>query len=220
MSEAQPGSESTPRGPGRPAQISRHQVVTAACTIADAEGLNAVSMRAVAKHLGVAAMGLYRHITDKESLLEAMVEQVAAEYDYTQLPTAWRDGLVALARQQRALIARHPWLPDLASRYHPLGPATLAYVECTLSLFERAGTPPSSQLETVGLFNGIVTTLCVAATRPAREPDEDQRQRLIALLATGDYPCFAALAGHPHMDLDVEFDRIVGRLIDGLAHGG
>lgn len=72
----------------------------------------------------------------------------------------------------------------------------------------------------MGLFKGIVTTLCVAATRPTREPDADQRQRLIALLATGDYPRFAAMASHPPMDLDVELDRIVGRPIESLAHVG
>ena len=174
-------------------------------------------MRAVGMELGVAPMGLYRHIADKEALLEAMVELVAAEYDLDTLPGTWREALVELARQQKSIIERHPWLPELTSRYHPLGPATLAYVERALQLFEQAGTPRASLLETVGLFNGLVTALVVAATTPTRSVDEARQRELETLLSSGQYPIFTALAGQPHLDLDQEFDRLVLRVIDGLA---
>lgn len=173
-------------------------------------------MRAIGRTLGVAAMGLYRHITDKSELLQAMVEFVAAEYDLDALSQDWRTGLVQLAQQQRALIARHPWLPTLASRYHPLGPATLAYVERVLELLDRAGTPQTSLLETAGLFNGLVTAIAVAANSPPPALT-DNREQLEALLATGAYPRFAALAGQPHLNLDDEFERLVLRLVDGLT---
>lgn len=205
------------RGPGRPALITRDDVVRTACEIADAEGLPAVSMRAVANQLDVTPMGLYRHVADKQALVAAMAERVATEYRLDALPGQWREALVQLARQQKALIERHPWLPELASRHHPLGPATLAYVERALGLFEQAGTPRTSLLETVGLFNGFVTALAVAADTPAREVAADDQLALQALLASGRYPRFAALAGQPHIDLDDEFDRLVLRLISGLA---
>ncbi len=205
------------RGPGRPALISHGDAVRAACDIADAKGIDAVSMRAVGKELGVTQMGLYRHIADKQALLQAMVEHVSAEYDLTALPREWRAALVQLARQQLSIITRHPWLPELASRHHRLGPATLAYVERALGLFEQAGTPRGSLLETVGLFNGLVTTLAVAATTPPREVDEGEQHALTALLASGQYPKFAALSGQPHLDLTREFNRLVLRLIDGLG---
>lgn len=176
-------------------------------------------MRAVALKLGVAPMGLYRHVADKEALLEAMVELVAAEYDLDTLPTTWRQALVQLAVQQKAIIERHPWLPELASRHHPLGPATLAYVERALQLFERAGTPRASLLETVGLFNGLVTALVVAGTTPTKGLDEAHQRELETLLSSGQYPMITALAGQPHLDLDREFDRLVLRLVDGLAQG-
>ena len=211
-------SESTPARRGRPATIGAAAIVSAACEIADEQGLAAVSMRAVAGRLGVAAMTLYRHIPDKEQLLAAMVEQAAGEYDFTALtPLHWHDDLVALARQQRDIITRHPWLPELASRFHPLGPATLAYVECVLGLFHAGGVPPAAQLETVGLFNGFVTALATASQRqPPAAPDQD----LLDLLATGQYPHFAAVAGRAlpaPLDLEREFDRLVGRIVDGLV---
>ena len=210
-------SESTPAQRGRPATIGAAAIVAAACDIADEKGLPAVSMRAVAGRLGVAAMSLYRHIPDKEQLLAAMVEQVAGEYDLTTLtPAHWRDDLVALARQQRDIIARHPWLPELASRFHPLGPASLAYVERVLGLFHAGGAPRQSQLETVGLFNGFVTALAAASLRP---PPTAPHQDVMDLLATGQYPHVAAVAGRtlpPHLDLDREFDRLVARIVDGL----
>jgi len=211
-------SASMPARRGRPATIGAAAIVSAACEIADEQGLAAVSMRAVAGRLGVAAMSLYRHIPDKEQLLAAMVEQAAGEYDLTALtPMHWRDDLVVLARQQRDIITRHPWLPELASRFHPLGPATLAYVECVLGLFHAGGVPPAAQLETVGLFNGFVTALSTAGLRqPPMAPDQD----LVDMLATGQYPHFAAVAGRAlpaPLDLEREFDRLVGRIVDGLV---
>ena len=170
-------------------------------------------------------MGLYRYVPNKARLLEAMVEHVAAEYDYEEPAADWRVSLLSLVGQQRAIIARHPWLTDLASRHHPLGPATLAYVERAVSLFQDAGVPEESLLETVGLFNGLVTTLARAATttEPAtndRAATRDRQQALLDLLATGNYPRFAALAQRelpPHLDLDEQFARLVERVIDGLA---
>lgn len=204
------------RGPGRPPLTSRDHVVRAACALADMEGLDAVSMRTVGKRLGVTPMGLYRHVADKKTLLEAMVEQVAGEYDLDSVPGTWRDALAGLARQQKGLIERHPWLPDLASRFHRMGPATLAYVERLLELFEEAGVPDTSLLETVGLFNGLVTALCVASNAPT-QTDPEAGDDLMALLESGRYPRFAALAGQPHLDMEREFDRLVLRLIEGLT---
>lgn len=204
------------RGPGRPALISRDAAVDAACDLADTEGVDAVSMRAVGHALGVTPMSLYRHITDKKALLAAMVERAAAEYDLDALDGDWREQLLQLARQQKALIHRHPWLPTLASRYHPLGPATLTYVERLLELLAQSGLPQSALMETVGLINGLVTALSVAASERPSPPPHDAHD-LPTLLATGRYPLFAALAGQPHLDLDLEFDRLVLRLIDGLA---
>lgn len=175
-------------------------------------------MRAVATRLGVTPMSLYRHIPDKQRLLQEMVETAAQEYEYDVLPDQWRPGLVALARQQRDLIARHPWLPSLSSRFHPLGPATLNYVEHCLTLFARAGVPEDSLLETVGLFNGLVSSLAMASATAAPAPDPAEQRRLTDLLATGHYPRFAALVVDPApLDLDEHFDRLVERLLDGLA---
>lgn len=165
-------------------------------------------------------MSLYRHVPDKAHLLHAMVEAAAQEYDYDGLPLPWRAGLLALARQQRQIITRHPWLPGLSSRFHPLGPATLSYVEHCLQLFAQAGVSDDSLLETVGLFNGLVSTLALASLESSPQPDSGSQQQLIDLLASGQYPVFARLmqgSAKPHLDLDEHFDRLVGRLLDGLA---
>lgn len=200
----------------RPPSTSAEDVVRIACAIADADGLPAVSMRQVGRELGMTPMGLYRHIPDKARLLEAMVEHVAQEYDL-DLPDEPREALLDLARQQRALIANHPWLPDLASRFHPMGAATLRYVECLLGLFENLDVPADSLLETVGLFNGFVTALANATMTAEPPVDEERGRELANLLTTGKYPRFAALAAGPHLDLDAHYDRLALRIIDGLA---
>ncbi len=86
--------------------------------------------------------------------------------------------------------------------------ATLAYMECALGLFHAGGVPRAAQLETVGLFNGVVTALATASVRQTpTAPDQD----LVDLLTTGHYPHFAAVAGRAlpePLDLEREFGRL------------
>lgn len=200
---------------GRPAQICRADVVATACRIADETGLVNVSMRQIAQALEVTPMSLYRHVSGKSEILTEMVESVAGEYELTDLPEDPRTALLNLAGQQRELIARHPWLPTLASRYHPMGRATLAYVEALLGLFEGLGVSDALLVETAGLFNGLVTTLSVASSSPDR--GTRPLDGLGELLATGDFPRFARLAGQSHLNVAENFERLVGRLLDGLG---
>src|ERR1700727_1834999 len=101
---------------GRPAQLSRAEITAVALRIADAEGLDAVSMRRVAAELGTGAASLYRYVETRDELLDLMTDATAAEYDLTPPPPGhpgavdWLAGLVALGEQGRAILRRHRWL--------------------------------------------------------------------------------------------------------------
>src|SRR5882757_11529334 len=102
------------RGP-RPAH-SRADIAAAAVRIADAEGLDGVSMRHVAAELGCGTMSLYNYVPRKEDLYELMVDAFSGEYDLPEQPSGdWRANMLMVAVQARALIHRHPWLPGLLS---------------------------------------------------------------------------------------------------------
>src|SRR3954470_17648967 len=122
--------------PTRRGRRPRHapaEIVAAAVALADADGLDAVSMRAVAARLGAGAMSLYTYVPDKDALVAAMLETVSGEERLSRDPPPpsapsgdCRPALSLLARQQRALLHRHPWVVDALSHRQPLGPNTLA----------------------------------------------------------------------------------------------
>ncbi len=213
------------RGP-RP-RHTREQVIEAAIAIADADGLEAVTIRAVAARLQAGAMSLYSYVPDKQALVYAMVEQVSEELELPPEPSGdWRADVRWFTRQQRAIVHRHPWLIAALSHRQPLGPATLAYLEFMLAALEPAGLEPGAILETVALLNGFVINLARAelVERDAIDPAQAAADgaRLGELLASGRYPRFAAAisaSGPPRAELAAEFDRLLDRIIDGLIPG-
>src|SRR5690349_21612984 len=97
----------------RPA-LSTHRIAAAAVGIADADGLDAITMRRLAAELGVAPMAAYRHVSGKEDVLELMVDRVYGEVDIPD-GAGWRDTVRAFATGIRALVSRHPWLTRLSA---------------------------------------------------------------------------------------------------------
>jgi AcrR family transcriptional regulator len=107
---------------GRDRRLTREDIVNAAVALADAEGVDAVSMRRLARDLRAGAMSLYWHIESKEELLDLMLEQMEAEIQAPEPSGDWRADLRTYARSIRAVLMRHPWAIDLMSARPPTGP--------------------------------------------------------------------------------------------------
>src|SRR5882757_3524996 len=122
-----------PEPPDRPmpAPLSRERIVQAAIQLADADGLDAVSLRKVAAALDVGPMRLYGYIGTKEELLDLMVDAVHAEIRPTG--HGWRAVLRSLAETIRQTAHHHEWLADLLGGRPQLGPSTLASGEAVLA---------------------------------------------------------------------------------------
>lgn len=95
------------RGPNR--GLSHERIVAAAIEIADAEGLSAVTMGAVAKSLGFTTMSLYRYVSSKDELLLLMMDAALAPPEKVKLPTDWREALRAWSGLVRDAYRAHPW---------------------------------------------------------------------------------------------------------------
>ncbi|WP_422934791.1 TetR/AcrR family transcriptional regulator [Sinomonas sp. P47F7] len=121
----------------RSTNLSRGAIIARAVSLADAEGIDRLSMRRLGETLGVEAMSLYHHVPNKTALLDEMVDSVFAEIS---LPSGdWRSGLGARARSQRTALHRHPWaLPLLESRSTP-GLANLRHHDAVLGYLRGAG---------------------------------------------------------------------------------
>ena len=144
------------RGP-RPA-LSVERIVAAAVALADADGIDAVSMRKVADALGVGTMSLYRHVPGKGELLDLMYERAVA--DEPRQPDdgrPWRERAEAAAREALKTYRRHPWLFDVvAGNRPPLGPNVMDSYEGWLQIVAASGLPPAEVNATVDLISTYV----------------------------------------------------------------
>jgi len=220
------------RGP-RP-KHSRAAIAATAVAVADAEGIDAVTMRRVAADLGMGTMSLYNYVPSKEHLFQLMIDHVGGEYRYPGPAAAGanapepRAGILDLARQGRDITRRHPWLPREIQRPPVIGPGALRYVEHFLGLLSGSGLDTGAKMEVLGMVNGFAISYggvqaALAGERARTGVTEEEQAAaqvtgLVSAAASGGYPNLAAaLAGPPPppRDADEIFDRCVLRLIDG-----
>ncbi|MFE4050970.1 TetR/AcrR family transcriptional regulator [Streptomyces sp. YIM B13518] len=222
--------ERTGRGP-RPAH-TRADIAAAAVRIADAEGLDAVSMRRVAAELGCGTMSLYNYVPRKEDLYELMVDAAGGEHELWEPSGDWRADMLRVAHQTRALMHRHPWLPRLMSPVYGFSPNSLRYLEHCLACLDPLPAPYGTKLELIAMLNGIVTTYVTnelaTAERTRSLPWSQEREDAIRIaylggrIATGAYPRMAAAFAEDAgpIDLEAVFDRALGRVLDGFEPRG
>src|SRR6516225_462816 len=123
------------RAPNRPSRrrrepISRDAIVTAAVQLLDREGLAALSMRRLAEELGTGAATLYWHVGSKDGLLDLVLDHLIGEQQVPAPdPPRWREQLKDVARTQRAISLRHPYLVRVSIGRIPMGPNALRYSE-------------------------------------------------------------------------------------------
>lgn len=128
--------EATPTGR---TPLTKARVLEAALAIADRDGLDGLSMRSVARALGAGAMSLYHHVTDKDALLDELVDQVFAEIALPPAGDDWRAALRHRMRSAQDVLRRHPWaIALMESRTRP-GPANLLQREAMLAVLREAG---------------------------------------------------------------------------------
>jgi AcrR family transcriptional regulator/transposase-like protein len=229
--EDAPGPDAPPSGRVGPTdrELSRDHLLDAAIAIADAEGLDAVSMRRLAAHLGAGPMSLYRHMANKDELLVQMTERAVGELVLPEPgPEGWRARLELIARRQWQLCRRHLWLPRTVSFTRPLlVPAMMAHTEWTLRALDGLGLPLDLRMrEALALHTLVLTVALSVADEADVEQDTGvtldgwsatQRARTRELLATGRFPLLAAVPEDTPRDLDQLFEYGLARHLDGFA---
>jgi AcrR family transcriptional regulator len=178
--------------PGPPARraLSREAIVGAAVTLADAEGVAAVSMPRLARTLGAAPMSLYRHVPHKDALLALMVDAAVGPPPDLGTGSARdvRDGMLRWARANRAVFAAHPWTLPLVTGPVRMGPSECAWAEAFLALLdEAAGVPPEQAIGLLHVVNAYV--------RGASAPIVDRAPTAAAVRASGRADALPHLIG-------------------------
>lgn len=232
---ARPGVGTVVAAGARPADAApdRERVVRTAVTIADAEGLTALSMRRLAGELGMPTMSLYRHVAGREELLLLMMDSVFAGHPPPDLDPdrdPWRTCAEALARLQWSMYRQHPWLAQAISFTRPLlAPRAMAHTEWTMRALDGHGLAPDELfVAAVTLANYIRGTAVNLEDEAQAEQEtgltdhewlDTQQARLGAILASGQYPMLNRSVSDETLEFNV--DRLMEfglqRLLDGLA---
>ena len=183
------------RRPGRRARVSREQVLDAAMAIADEGGLAAVTMANVGARLGVEAMSLYRHVGNKEEMLDGLVDRVFSEIDVPQDPRDWKDAMRRRAVSVHAALRRHPWAIGLMESRAQPGPATLAHHDAMVGILLGVGFSGREATRNYNLLDSYIYGFALQeATLPFASPEEMAAVSEQMLAAVADtYPHLAAV---------------------------
>jgi AcrR family transcriptional regulator len=147
------GLRETPRRGPKPA-LTVPDITRAAIEVADADGLDAVSMAKVAEHLGNSTMALYRHVKSKRELLLLMADAALEEPPEFPGDGDWRAGMELWARSVLATAKRHPWFIGIPISGPPAGPCNLAWFDRALGTLSGVDMPSEAKY---GLVMGLVT---------------------------------------------------------------
>ena len=222
------------RLPDRPARrrrdpISREAIVAAAIALLDRDGYDALSMRALADELGTGAASLYWHVGSKDGLLDLVMDQLIGEVTVPEAdPARWREQVKEVARAQRGVSLRHPYLVRVSIGRIPLGPNALRLNEHVLAIMRAGGLPPTLAVQgfllLIEVINGF--TLDETGVGGDEEPSDPAAQAEVAGMVTGylkelpgeHFPNLTELAGEFAMaDNDERFDLLIDIFVDGLA---
>ncbi|MBI4936113.1 MAG: TetR/AcrR family transcriptional regulator [Actinobacteria bacterium] len=207
-------TDTAPRAPLSPAAI-----VAAGITLADEQGVDALSMRNLARSLGYEVMSLYNHVRNKDDLLTLMVDAVAAEID---LPDPSAPPLVAvraMAVSTNAALARHPWAAPLWLRQAP-GPARMRQMDDLLRLMYASGLSRELAHHGFHAVNNHVLGYTLQRLGMGLEGTdlEDKARDFMAGLDADTYPFMVAHI-HEHLDghTGSSFELVLDLILDGLV---
>ena len=218
------------RGKEQPA-LTRAQIVAEAIRLLDTDGLDTLSMRNLGTRLGAGATSLYRHVANKDELIELVVDEVYGELE-DPAAEGWRGTLTAAAHSVRAMILRHPWMASVLGQVglSYLGPNVMRLNENLLAALEADGftlhDADQAVSAVVSYVIGMSTAEAAWLTSLARSGREEAEWiaalRPAALAAAEPYPRMRALMDRaddtPDATRGDNFVYGLNRLLDGLEH--
>jgi len=216
----------TPEPEGDKPRLSKRTVTENALKLADADGLDALTIRKLAQHLGVTPMALYWHFRSKEDLLEGVAEQVWGEIDTEVDPDApWWAQIQAMMESLVSVLRAHPAAPQLLLEHEKRNEAALRATETMLEILRTAGFDATyaSTIARSALWSGITLVMSEPGFKPeltAEERTEMQRRNQVqlAMLPTARYPRLVECAGPMTTCDDPEFHYQFGirMFVDGV----
>jgi len=202
-----------------PARLSREKILASAVRLADRDGLDAVTMRRLGQALGVEAMSLYKHVANKDAILDGLLERVLAEVDLPQPGGDWEAELRRAAVSLHDALARHSWACGLVmapgSSPNALG-ARIRYIEALLRTLREAGFTPTQAYYGYHALDSHAVGFALWELGHA-VPDNAEVEPILREIESGAYPYLLEHAhqheiDHPQTSFEFGLDLI----FDGL----
>jgi AcrR family transcriptional regulator len=223
----------SPRASRKREAISHTAIVSATIDLLDRDGLDALTMRRLADELKIGPASLYWHVGSKEGLLDLVLDQVVGEAKIPEPdPDRWQDQLKDVARDQRALSLRHPWVVRVSLGRIPMGPNSLRHSEHVLAILRAAGFPPHVAVQGYLLLISSVNGFTIDETgiddspnvidlprdTGSRQHAAEQARDYFAALPPSQFPNMTTLADEFALaDSDERFELLIDTFVDGLA---
>ena len=200
----------------RPRSLTPGQLASAALAVIDREGLPGLSMRAVAKELGMSTMGLYRYVADRDELERLVVESVLADVDTEPPPpeTPWEERIDILVRRLRDTVSAHPAIVPLALVHRHRSPGVLRWSETVLAVLTEAGFDGERRVVALrALLSYVIGAIQLEHLGPLAGPGTAAMSELPAAA----FPRLAETARHAQsVSADQEFHGGLAALMRGL----
>jgi AcrR family transcriptional regulator len=205
--------------------LSRGRVLRAAVAIADDAGIESLSMRKLAEELGVVPMALYKHVPNKEGLLDGMIDVVVGQIDPPVPGTDWKSGVRQRILSARRALLRHPWASGvIESRTNPT-PVLLEYMESIIGMFRAGGLSINLTHHVMHTIGSRVLGFTQEIFNDSQRVDPETQAIMVREMSR-KYPYIAEIAGAAShegesvvgqgCDDQFEFEFALDLLLDGF----
>lgn len=202
--------------------LRRERILRAALELADEGGSGALTMQAIGHRLGVEAMSLYRHVRNKEDLLDGLVDLVFEEIEVPEGRPDWRAALRDRSRSTRTALRRHPWAIGLMESRMAPGPANLRSHDRTLRILVDAGFPAAEATHAYNLLDSYILGFALQETNLPFDSAAELAEMgdvLLAQVPADTYPTFVSVSREllaSGFDYAAEFDFGLDLILDGI----
>lgn len=205
----------------RRAPLSRDRVLRAAIRLADDGGLDALSMRKLGQELRVEAMSLYRHVADKDDILDGIADMITAEFEAPAADGDWKSAIRRSVISAHEVLLRHPWASSVIESRRIAGPARLRYLDAFIGRLSGAGFPMPKVIRAImALDSHTYGFVLQELAWPFGVEDAPAAADAFAeRLPAGEYPNVLALAemvATAQHGVPVEFEFGLDLILDGL----
>jgi AcrR family transcriptional regulator len=204
--------------------LTSERVLQAAMALADREGVESLSMRRLARELGVEAMSLYHHVPGgKQALLDGMVDLVFGEIELPAADGDWKAAMRRRAVSAREVLARHPWAIILMESRRTPGPANLRHHDAVIGCLRQAGFPVALTAHAYSILDAYIYGFALQeASLPFDTPEEtaELASEMMGAFPVDAYPHLTEFAVQhvlqPGYDYGDEYRFGLDLILDGL----